>query len=70
MWSSIKKTLRTMIGTIEDMEEDFKNLEKDLKEVADKAEANSETKVVEETRHVDGSITVKTTTVRKLVVKK
>lgn len=70
MWSSIKKTLRTMIGTIEDMEEDFKNLEKDLKEVADKAEANSETKVVEETRHADGSITVKTTTVRKLVVKK
>jgi len=64
MFESLKKMLKSAIGTVEEIEKDFKNFDDA------NVEPNTETKTVEETRHPDGSVTVKTTTVRKLVVKK
>jgi hypothetical protein len=68
MFESLRKAMREMFAstekTLDEIEADFKDLK-----MAD-VEPNTETKTVEETRHTDGSITIKTTTVRKLVVRK
>jgi hypothetical protein len=68
MFESIKKSMREMFKSTEKMLDDA---EADFKEFDDaKIEPNTETKTVEEIRHPDGGVTIRTTTIRKLVVRK
>lgn len=63
MFEAFRKSMHEWFKSTEKLLDD---VEVDLKDL--KADPNTETKTVSETKHTDGSITIKTTTVRKIVV--